>query len=83
MFRSWAWRSATLAFVLSGFASSAKICEKPDQTTYVYEGKTVSAPEGCKFSGNATGPVRAIVCDDGREGLAIADVSNLTVGIGG
>lgn len=83
MLKAWPWRVTLSAVILGGCASSNKLCEKPGQTAFTFGGETFSAPEGCRFIDDANGPVRAITCDDGREGLAIADTSKISVGTGG
>lgn len=72
-------RAVLAGAVLSGCASSIKQCDKPDPTTHSYGNVTMSAPQGCWFTGDANSPARAIACSDGRQGLAIADVSVVSV----
>lgn len=73
-------RVVLAGLALSGCAATPKLCEKPDNTTVAYGNVTMSAPEGCWFTGDADSPVRTISCDDGRQGLTIADVSEIPVG---
>lgn len=68
------------ALILSGCASTGVLCEKSDQTMHSFGDVTMSAPEGCRFMGDAGGPVQSIICDDGRQGLTIADVSEISSG---
>ena len=72
-------RAILAGLVVSGCATSGKQCDKPDQTTLSYGDVTMRAPEGCWFTGDENSPVRTIACSDGRQGLAIADVSDVSV----
>lgn len=74
--------SVTLfALVLGGCASTNKKCELEGQSSFNHNGETVRAPEGCRFTGDDNGPVRTFVCEDGREGMAIANVSSISAEI--
>lgn len=65
--------------ILSGCATVPRQCEIPDQTSYAFNGTTVTAPEGCRFVGGESGAVRTLSCEDGRQGLAIADVAGVSI----
>ncbi len=76
-------RAIFAALVLSGCAvydEQVKQCDKVDQTTFSYGGVSLPAPEGCWFIGDDNSPVRKIECSNGRQGLAIADVSGVLLG---
>ncbi|SDY85515.1 hypothetical protein SAMN05444486_10619 [Lentibacter algarum] len=72
-------RAMLAGLVVSGCATSGKQCEKPDRTSLSYGDVTMFAPEGCWFTDEGNSPVRSIACSDGRQGLAIADVSDVSV----
>lgn len=68
--------------VLSGCTTAAKQCDRPDQSTLSYDNVTISAPEGCRFTNDGIGLVRTITCVDGRQGFAVANVTDTPVGAG-
>ncbi|CRK74772.1 hypothetical protein NIG5292_00809 [Nereida ignava] len=66
---------------LSGCAASVKQCTNPERAPLSESDTVQSAPEGCWFLNDENNPVRIIACRDGRQGLAVGNVSGLSMGV--
>ena len=70
------------AVVVSACTAQVQQCERPTRNSLTVDGQTILAPKGCEFTGDLNGGVQSLVCDDGRQGMAIVGGAQVVTGAG-
>ena len=70
------------AVVVSACTTQVQQCERPTRNSLTVDGQTIVAPKGCEFTGDLNGGVQSLVCDDGRQGMAIVGGAQVVTAAG-